>query len=288
MATRPRSRPGSGSGRSGHSSGWRSRPRTPSFAAADDGRRGRGCRHRSRTAPTRSGTAARARATRSRDAPRVAHAQPDRRPGTRRDVAATSLAWYDELRLPGALVAGLHDTGFGEGDAWAITDDVRVLLALPRPSAIRGSARVVASAAARGVAGAGDVAGRDRAQHLGGRRVPRPRPAPGRPVVGRPPRHDRRAGRSDRGGQRACRGPSRGRGRGGRLSRRSAARGARRRGAEGRGGEGRSQGRCGRSDPPRRARRRANPASRAYPRRIRRRSDVGGVPWASTDSRCGR
>jgi hypothetical protein len=61
------------------------------------------------------------------------------------DVAATSLAWYDELRVPGALVAGLHDTGFGEGDAWAITDDVRVLLALPRPSEMRGSARVVAA-----------------------------------------------------------------------------------------------------------------------------------------------
>jgi hypothetical protein len=60
------------------------------------------------------------------------------------DVAATSLAWYDELRVPAALVAGLHDTGFGEEDAWAITDDVRVLLALPRPSGMRGSARVVA------------------------------------------------------------------------------------------------------------------------------------------------
>jgi hypothetical protein len=60
------------------------------------------------------------------------------------DVAATSLAWYDELRVPGALVAGLHDTGFGEGEAWAITDDVRVLLALPRPSGTRGSARMVA------------------------------------------------------------------------------------------------------------------------------------------------
>ena len=55
--------------------------------------------------------------------------------------AATSLAWYDELRLPGALVAGLHDTGFDEGDAWSITDRVRILLALPRPSTIGGSAR---------------------------------------------------------------------------------------------------------------------------------------------------
>ncbi|MEA2631701.1 MAG: hypothetical protein QOE66_1920, partial [Chloroflexota bacterium] len=60
------------------------------------------------------------------------------------DVSATSLAWYDELRLPGALVAGLHDTGFGEGEAWAVTDQVRVLLALPRPSALRASARVAA------------------------------------------------------------------------------------------------------------------------------------------------
>jgi glycosidase len=60
------------------------------------------------------------------------------------DVAATSLAWYDELRLPGALVAGLHDTGFGEGEAWAVTDRVRVLLALPRPSAMRGPTRVAA------------------------------------------------------------------------------------------------------------------------------------------------
>ena len=57
------------------------------------------------------------------------------------DVAATSLAWYDELRLPGALVAGLHDAGFGEGDAWTVTDRVRVLLALPRPSTLGGPAR---------------------------------------------------------------------------------------------------------------------------------------------------
>ncbi|HEV8401650.1 MAG TPA: hypothetical protein VGQ31_01310, partial [Candidatus Limnocylindrales bacterium] len=60
-------------------------------------------------------------------------------------VAATSLAWYDELRLPTALVGGLHDTGFGEGEAWAVTDEVRVLLALPRPSAMRGSPGVAAA-----------------------------------------------------------------------------------------------------------------------------------------------
>ena len=60
----------------------------------------------------------------------------------RRRRAATSLAWYDELRLPSALVGGLHDTGFDEGEAWAVTDQVRVLLALPRPSTMRGSASV--------------------------------------------------------------------------------------------------------------------------------------------------
>ena len=38
-------------------------------------------------------------------------------------------------------MAGLHDTGFDEGEAWAITDRVRVLLALPRPSTIGGASR---------------------------------------------------------------------------------------------------------------------------------------------------
>ena len=57
------------------------------------------------------------------------------------DVAATSRAWYDELRLPGALAAGLHEAGFDEAEAWAIADLVRVLLSLPRPSGLRGPAR---------------------------------------------------------------------------------------------------------------------------------------------------
>jgi hypothetical protein len=57
------------------------------------------------------------------------------------DVAATSEAWFDELRLPGALAAGLHEAGFDEGGAWAVADLVRVLLALPRPSTVRGPAR---------------------------------------------------------------------------------------------------------------------------------------------------
>ena len=145
------------------------------------------------------------------------------------DVAATSLAWYDELRVPGALVAGLHDMGFGEGEAWAITDDVRVLLAVPRPSGMRGSARVVAARLLERVAGERRDACRDRAQHVGRRRVPRSRPAARPPVVGRPPRHDRRAGRPGGGGQRpGCGAPGGGR-RGGRLPGRPVARRTRRR-----------------------------------------------------------
>jgi hypothetical protein len=57
------------------------------------------------------------------------------------DVAATSRAWYDELRLPGVLAAGLREAGLGEGQAWAVADLVRVLLTLPRPSGLRGPVR---------------------------------------------------------------------------------------------------------------------------------------------------
>ena len=38
-------------------------------------------------------------------------------------------------------MTGLHDTGFDEGEAWTITDHVRLLLALPRPSTIGGPSR---------------------------------------------------------------------------------------------------------------------------------------------------
>jgi hypothetical protein len=57
------------------------------------------------------------------------------------DVPATSRAWYDELRLAGALAAGLREAGLEEAEAWQVTDLVRVLLALPRPSGLRGPAR---------------------------------------------------------------------------------------------------------------------------------------------------
>ena len=39
-------------------------------------------------------------------------------------------AWYDELRLPGAARPGLRHPGLDEGGAWPVTDRVRVLLAL--------------------------------------------------------------------------------------------------------------------------------------------------------------
>jgi len=57
------------------------------------------------------------------------------------DVGATSRAWYDELRLASALAAGLRDAGLDEAEAWNAAELVRVLLALARPSALRGPAR---------------------------------------------------------------------------------------------------------------------------------------------------
>jgi len=57
------------------------------------------------------------------------------------DVAATSRAWYDELRLPAPLAAGLRDADLDEAAAWAVADRVRVLLTLPRPSSLRGPTR---------------------------------------------------------------------------------------------------------------------------------------------------
>jgi hypothetical protein len=57
------------------------------------------------------------------------------------DVAATSRAWFDELRLAGPLAAGLRSTGLDEGAAWSVADEVQVLLAIARPSTIGGPAR---------------------------------------------------------------------------------------------------------------------------------------------------
>ena len=54
------------------------------------------------------------------------------------DVAATSAAWFDELRLAPVFAAGLRRAGLDEAAAWATADRVRVLLTLPRPSQVRG------------------------------------------------------------------------------------------------------------------------------------------------------
>ena len=59
------------------------------------------------------------------------------------DIAATSLAWYDELRLAPVVANGFRAAGLPEAEAWWVADLVRVLLALPRPSAIRGRGRTV-------------------------------------------------------------------------------------------------------------------------------------------------
>jgi hypothetical protein len=57
------------------------------------------------------------------------------------DVGLTSLAWYDELRLAPAVAEGFRAVGLREAAAWGAADLVRVLLALPRPSTIRGRGR---------------------------------------------------------------------------------------------------------------------------------------------------
>jgi glycosidase len=58
------------------------------------------------------------------------------------DVPATSLAWYDELRMGPVIAAGFRSAGLEEAASWGAADLVRVLLALPRPSTVRGRARV--------------------------------------------------------------------------------------------------------------------------------------------------
>ena len=56
------------------------------------------------------------------------------------DMAATSRAWYDELRLPAPFATGLRDAGLDEAEAWSAADLVRVLLWLARPSGLGGPA----------------------------------------------------------------------------------------------------------------------------------------------------
>jgi hypothetical protein len=54
------------------------------------------------------------------------------------EPAATTRAWFDELRLAAPLAGGLRKVDLDEGEAWAASDLVRVLLHLPRPSDVRG------------------------------------------------------------------------------------------------------------------------------------------------------
>jgi glycosidase len=50
----------------------------------------------------------------------------------------TSRAWFDELRLPPVVTAGLRESGFDEAAASAAASRVQMLLALPRPSNVGG------------------------------------------------------------------------------------------------------------------------------------------------------
>jgi len=57
------------------------------------------------------------------------------------DVAATSRAWHDELRLAATMEAGLRAAGLADDEARSATETVAALLALPRPSQMRGRGR---------------------------------------------------------------------------------------------------------------------------------------------------
>lgn len=59
------------------------------------------------------------------------------------DPAATSRAWYDELRLAPVIAVALRERGLDEAQAWAVADLVRVLLDLPRPGTLRGAAKTL-------------------------------------------------------------------------------------------------------------------------------------------------
>ena len=56
------------------------------------------------------------------------------------DAAATTRAWFDELRLAAPLASGLRHAGLDEAEAWSAADLVRTLLHLARPSQVKGPA----------------------------------------------------------------------------------------------------------------------------------------------------
>jgi hypothetical protein len=53
------------------------------------------------------------------------------------DAAATSRAWFDELRLAGTLAGVLRDVGLDESEAWRATDLARLLVRLPTVASLR-------------------------------------------------------------------------------------------------------------------------------------------------------
>ena len=164
-----------------------------------------------------------ARADRA-DAARLARAVTDRRAGTRRRCRGDQPGLVRRAAAARRARGGLsRQPGFDEGEAWAVADRVRVLLRLPRPSAIARAGADRRRAAARRLARRRRRPRRDRRQHLGRRRVARPRPlratcSPGPSVSTRstPTRAD---------GPRPCPSASLARRRGGRLSGRPLARG---------------------------------------------------------------
>jgi hypothetical protein len=71
------------------------------------------------------------------------------------DPSLTSRAWFDELRLNGALAGVFRDVGLDEGEAWRATDLARLLVRLPTVSS-------VAEAGALGPTGAAGPTGAPR------------------------------------------------------------------------------------------------------------------------------
>ncbi len=97
-------------------------------ASRDDARRSRGDR-----GSTGGGSAA------AVDAAVGARLAPERsRPGRNQPRLGV-----DELRLAPVVAAGLRERGLNEAEAWSITDLVRVLLDLPRPGTLRGTAKTL-------------------------------------------------------------------------------------------------------------------------------------------------
>ena len=58
-------------------------------------------------------------------------------------VGPTSRAWFEELRLTPIVAEGLRARGLDEGEAWWAAERVHLLVDLPVPSMVRGSADAV-------------------------------------------------------------------------------------------------------------------------------------------------